>query len=70
MVPLASQEIRGALMSTLKLISAYAAMINPFLAAVLSGLHAYGERGRFWRCAGQILCAVALVGYGVFRVLY
>ena len=55
-------------METLKLFSGYAKMINPFLAAVLSGWNAYDARDRFWRCLGAIVVTLIFIRVGCFNV--
>jgi hypothetical protein len=60
---------KGFEMETLKLISGYATMINPFLAAVLSGWNAYDARYRFWRCLAAIVVTLVFIGIGCLNIM-
>jgi hypothetical protein len=57
-------------METLKVVSVYAKMMNPFLAAILVGWVAYDLRHRFWRYVSGLLATALLVAYGLSNIFF
>lgn len=53
-------------METLQVISGYARMISPFLAAILTAWVAYEMRNQFWCYLVAILLTVYFLGSGIF----
>jgi hypothetical protein len=56
-------------MEVLKQSSAYAKMILPFLAAILSVLNTYHARDKPWRFVAGIIVTVSLLAYGCITLL-
>jgi hypothetical protein len=56
-------------METLRLVSAYAKMISPFLAAILSGWNTYDAREKSWRFISGIIVTLILLAIGCANVL-
>jgi len=50
-------------------ISSYAKLIVPFLAAVMGLINAFEVREKFWKFWGGILSAAALVAYGFLQLV-